>query len=155
MTSTSSSTPETAICPKIAINGQDPTTDRIEAAYSFLLAWLVVQGKARSPVGWAGILTTLIEWSLLQAAHHGIPEGPSVPPVMPTDEPVYPDNVMQHQISAADRLCTTSKKLWKEYTDAEDGAKAIWIEACGKNILDELCRPIIGYSGVTLRNMVT
>ena len=138
MTSTSSTTPETAICPKIAINGQDPTTDRIEAAYSFLLAWLVVQGKSQSPVGWAGILTTLIEWSLLQAADHGIPEGPFVPPVTPTDAPVYPENATQHQIAAADRLWTTSKKLWKEYTDAEEGAKAIWVEACGEDILDEL-----------------
>ena len=147
MTSTSTATPETAICPKIAINGQDPKTDRIKAAYSFLLAWLVVQGKARCPVGWAGILTTLMEWSLLQAAHRGIPEGPFVPPVTPTEEPVYTDNATQHQISASDRLWTTSKKLWKEYTDAEEGAKAIWIEACGEGILDELRRPIIGYCG--------
>ena len=119
MTSTTTTTPETAICPKIAINGQDPTTDRIEAAYFFLLAWIVVQGKARSPVGWAGILTTLIKWSLLQASHHGIPAGPFVPPATPTDAPVYPNNATQHQIAAADRLCTTSKKLWKEYTDTE------------------------------------
>ena len=110
MTSTSMSTPETEICLKISINGQDPTTDQIEAAYSFLLAWIVVQGKARSPVGWAGILTNLIKWSLLQAAHHGIPEGPFFPPVTPTDAPVYPDNATQHQIAAADRLWTTSKK---------------------------------------------
>ena len=97
-----------------------------------------MQGKARSPVGWASILTTLIKWSLLQASHHGIPEGPFVPPITPTDEPVYPDNATQHQISAAERLCTTSKNLWKEYTDAEEGAKTICIEACGEDILDEL-----------------
>ena len=65
MTSITMATPDTKICSKIEINSQDPTTDRIEAAYSFLLVWLVVQGKSQSPVGWAGILTTLIKWSLL------------------------------------------------------------------------------------------
>ena len=132
MTSTSTTTPETAICPKIAINGQDPTTDWIEAAYSFLLAWLVVQGKSRSPVGWAGILTTLIEWSLLQAAHHGIPAVPFVPPVTPTDATIYPDNNTQNQIAATDRLWTTRKKLWKEYTDAEEGSRPSGLRRAAK-----------------------
>ena len=57
---------ETTICPKIAINGQDPTTERIKTAYTFLLGWLVKKGKTCSPVGWAGILTTPLEWTLLQ-----------------------------------------------------------------------------------------
>ena len=36
---------ETTTCPKIAINGQDPTTERIETAYTFLLGWLAKKEK--------------------------------------------------------------------------------------------------------------
>ena len=64
---------ETITCLKIAINGQDPTTKRIENAYTFLLGWLIKKGKTCSPVGWADILTTTLEWKQLQGAHAGLP----------------------------------------------------------------------------------
>ena len=54
-------TNETTTCSKITINGQDPTTKRIETAYTFLLEWLVKKGKTHIPMGWAGILTTPLE----------------------------------------------------------------------------------------------
>ena len=91
---------ETATCLKIAINDQDPTTDGIEVAYTFLMTWLVIKGKALSPVGWAGILATIIEWGILKNPNAGIPEGPFVPTAQPIDAPVIPDGAMQHQITA-------------------------------------------------------
>ena len=129
---------ETTICPKIAINGQDPTTERIETAYTFLLGWLVKKGKNCSPVGWAGILTTPLECTLLQGAHADLPAGPFQPPPTPADAPIYPVAATHYQITSAEQYWTTSKKIWKEFCDAEEGGKETWIEACDNDVLEEL-----------------
>ena len=112
---TNTTNTETATCLKIVFNGQDPTTDRIEADYTFLMDWLVSKGKACSPVGWSGILENLIEWGILQNYHAGIPAGPFVPPAQPTDAPVIPDSATQHQIAAIERTWSSRKNIWKEY----------------------------------------
>ena len=124
-TLTMTKTTETETCPEIAINGKETTTDRIETAYTFLLEWLVKKGKTRSPVGWAGILTTPLECTLLQGAHAVLPAGPSQTPPTPTDAPIYPATATQHQIYAAKCDWMMSKKIWKEYCNAEEGGKAI------------------------------
>ena len=94
---------DTTTCPKIAINGQDPTTERIETAYTFLLGWLVKKGKNCSPVGWAGILTTPLECTLLQGAHADLPAGPFQPPPTLADAPIYPAAATNYKITAAKR----------------------------------------------------
>ena len=94
---------ETTICPKIAINGQDPTTERIKTAYTFLLGWLVKKGKTRSPVGWASILKTPLEWTLMQGAHAGLPAGPFQPPPTLADAPIYPAAATNYKITATKR----------------------------------------------------
>ena len=106
---------------KIVINRQDLTTERIETAYIFLLEGLVKKGKTRSPVGWAGILTTPLEWTLLQVSNTCLPAGPFQPPSTPADASIYPGAENQHQISPAKRYWTTSKKIWKELCNSEEG----------------------------------
>ena len=119
---------ETTICQKIAIKGQDPTTERIETEYTFLLEWLVKKGKTRIPVGWAVILTTPLEWTLLQGSHAGLPAVPFQPPPTPAYAPIYPAAATQHQIAAAERDWTTIKKIWKEFCNAKEGGKETWIK---------------------------
>ena len=126
---------KTATCLNIAINRQDPTTNRIEAAYTFRMAWMVIKDKARSPVGWAGILENLIEWGILKNPHAGIPAGPFVPPAQPTDAPVISNGATKHQIAAIERTWSFRKNLWKEYCDAEEGRKSTWIEACSEDVI--------------------
>ena len=119
------------------------------------MAWLVIKGKARRPFGWAGILATLIKLVILQHSHVGIPAGPFVPRAQSTDAPVIPYGAMQHQIASIGRTWSSSKKLWKEYCDAEEGGKVTWIEACGEDVIEELQDPLLGFGGVTLRQKVT
>ena len=140
---------------KIVINRQDLTTERIETAYIFLLEGLVKKGKTRSPVGWASILTTPLEWTLLQVSNTCLPAGPFQPPSTPADASIYPGAENQHQISPAKRYWTTSKKIWKELCNSEEGCKETWIEACDDNVLDELQDPLLGFGSFTLSKMVT
>ena len=93
-------TTETSTCCKIAINGQDPTTEWTETAYTFLLEWLVKQGKTRSPVGWAGILKMPSERTLMQGAHSGLAAGPFQPPPTAAEAPIYPAVATHYQITA-------------------------------------------------------
>ena len=91
---------ETTTCPKIAINGQDPATERIKTAYTSLLVWLVKKGKTRSPVGWAGILKMPSERTLMQGAHSGLAAGPFQPPPTAAEAPIYPAVATHYQITA-------------------------------------------------------
>ena len=111
--------------------------------------------KNRSPVGWAGILTKPLEWTLLQGAHTGLPAVPFQPPPTPADAPVYPSAATHYQITAAERDWTTSKKIWKEFCNAKEGGKETWIKDCGNDVLEELRYPLLGFGSVTLGEMVT
>ena len=145
---------ETTTGPKIAINGKHPTTELIETAYTFLMGWIAKKGKTRSPVGWAVILTTPLEWTLLQGAHAGLPAGPFQPPHLPADAPIYPAAAAHYQITAAKRDWKMSKKIWKEFCDAEEGGKETWIEACEDDILEELRDTLLRFGSFTLCEMV-
>ena len=146
---------ETTTCLKITINRQDLTTKRTETVYTFLMGWLIKKGKTCSPVGWVGILTMPLEWTLIQCAHAGLPAGPFQTPPTSADAPIYPAAATHYQITTAEQDLTTSKNIWKEFCDAKEGGKETRIEACDDDILDKLWDPLLGFGSVTLREMVT